>query len=307
MKKILLALALILSAGADYAYARQNITLIYSWTAGDNAANFYRALSDEANKLQSKYNFTVDYKPGAGGTVAAKATSANPRNSLWLNSSAAFIRPNLYPDDSHDMAEFRTLMPMCMVSFVVISSRYKSWHEVPKDAKLSIGMTGLGTTTHLVSLQIAKNFTNMIVVPFKSTSEALVNVLNGAVDFSIGVHSDSEQYTQTNQTKQVHWLGQTGRQSVKNTELLIKQGFSQDLANMNAPHQIFASHKMPEDRFRELRAILVQAARAQSVTAASLIDNCIPNNQLPDNQLDSWFNSQNVQWKRLTQGLQLAK
>lgn len=305
MKHLLLALTLAISIIS--AHAQENITLVYSWTAGDTAANFYRALANEANKLQNKYNFIVDYKPGAGGTVAANATLANANNALWLNSSAAFIRPNLYPNDSHDITAFRTLMPMCMVSFVAISSKYRSWNEVPKNAKLTIGMTGLGTTTHLVSIQIAKNFPNMIVIPFKSTSEALVNVLSGAIDFSIGVHSDSEQYTINTQPRQIYWLGQTGRQSIKATELLVNQGFSQDLGNMNAPHQIFAARKMSEDRFRELRGVLVEAARAQSVISASLAANCIPGSQLPDIQLDTWFSSQQNQWKRLTQGLVLAK
>jgi tripartite-type tricarboxylate transporter receptor subunit TctC len=305
MKKIFLLMALL--ANVMTTQAKETITLVYSWTAADTAANFYRALADEANSLQNKYAFVVDYKPGAGGTVAANATLANAQSALWLNSSAAFIRPNLYATDSHNMADFRSMMPMCTVSFVVLSSKYRSWREVPRSVNLSIGMTGLGTTTHLISIQVAKNFPNMVVVPFKSTSEALVNVLSGTVDFSVGVHSDSEQYTQSNQGKQVYWLGQTGQQSIKSTELLVNQGFSQDLANMNAPHQIFAARKMSEDRFRELRGILVQAARSPTVTAANLSDNCIPNSQLPDSQLDTWFNNQISQWKRLTQGLTIAK
>jgi tripartite-type tricarboxylate transporter receptor subunit TctC len=305
MKKLFVALTL--SILPFVAQANENITLLYSWTANDNAANFYRALTSEANNLQNKYNFILDFKPGAGGTVAARSTLSSAKNTLWLNSSAGFIRPNLFPNESHSMLEFRTLMPMCMVNFVVISSKYKSWKEVSRDAKISIGMTGLGTTTHLVSIQVAKNFPNMTIVPFKSTSEVLINVLNGSVDFGVGVHSDSEQYTQPGQPKLVHWLGQTGKNSIKGTELLINQGFSKELGNMSAPHQIFVARAMPEERFKEIRKILVEAASMQSVKTANLNDNCIPNNQLPDNQLDAWFSNQNTQWKRLTQDVNLAK
>jgi tripartite-type tricarboxylate transporter receptor subunit TctC len=261
----------------------------------------------EANKLQNQYTFLFDTKPGAGGTVAANYTTNNPSNTLWINSSAGFIRPNLFPTESHSMADFRSILPMCVSPFVISSARYKNWKEVPRDANLSIGMSGLGTTTHLVSLQIAKNYPNMQVVPFKSTSEALLNVLNGTVDFSVGFHGDSEQYTASGSTKQVHWLGQTGDASIKGTELLSKQGFSKNLASMSTPQQIFASRRLPDAKFTELRRILVEASRAKTVRDANAADNCVPNNQMPDAQLDDWFNSQLVQWGRLTQGVKLDK
>jgi len=304
MKKFM---AILLATLSINAVAKESITLAYSWGAGDNAANFYRALVAEANKLQNQYTFLFDTKPGAGGTVAANFTNNNPTNTLWINSSAGFIRPNLFPNDSHSMADFRSILPMCVSPFVISSVKYKNWKEVPKDAKLSIGMSGMGTTTHLVSIQIAKNYPNLNIVPFKSTSEALLGVLNGSVDFSVGFHGDSEQYTGPGSAKQVYWLGQTGRNSIKGTELLANQGFSKDLLDMSTPQQIFASRKLSEDRFASIRKVLVEASRAQSVRDANAADNCVPNNQMPDAQLDNWFNSQLVQWKRLTQGVVLDK
>jgi len=304
MKKFM---AILLATLSINAVAKENITLAYSWGPGDNAANFYRALVAEANKIQNQYTFLFDTKPGAGGTVAANFTTNNPTNTLWINSSAGFIRPNLFPTESHSMADFRSILPMCVAPFVISSIKYKNWKEVPKDAKLSIGMSGMGTTTHLVSLQIQKNYPNLNIVPFKSTSEALLNVLNGSVDFSVGFHGDSEQYTGPGSVKQVYWLGQTGRNSIKGTELLANQGFSKDLLDMSTPQQIFASRKLSQDRFDSIRKILVEAARAQSVRDANAADNCAPNNQMPDNQLDAWFNGQVVQWRRLTQGVSLDK
>jgi tripartite-type tricarboxylate transporter receptor subunit TctC len=304
MKKLL---AVVLATLAFTATAKETITLAYSWTAADNAANFYRALVEEANKLQNQYTFLFDAKPGAGGTVAANYTTNNPTTTLWINSSAGFIRPNLFPAESHSMADFRSILPMCVSPFVINSARYKNWKEVPRDARLSIGMSGLGTTTHLVSLQIAKNYPNMQVVPFKSTSEALLNVLNGTVDFSVGFHGDSEQYTRPGAVKQIHWLGQTGDNSIKGTELLSNLGFSKDLSSMSTPQQIFASRRLPDAKFNEIRRILVEASRAKSVRDANAADNCIPNNQMPDSQLNNWYNSQLVQWRRLTQGVKLDK
>jgi len=304
MKKFM---AILLATLSINAVAKENITLAYSWGPGDNAANFYRALVAEANKIQNQYTFLFEPKPGAGGTIAANFTTNNPTNTLWINSSAGFIRPNLFPAESHSMADFRSILPMCVSPFVISSVKYKSWKDVPKDANLSIGMSGMGTTTHLVSLQLKKTYPNLNIVPFKSTSEALLNVLNGSVDFSVGFHGDSEQYTGPGSVKQVYWLGQTGRASIKGTELLANQGFSKDLLDMSTPQQVFASRKLSDERFASMRKILVEASRAQSVRDANAADNCVPNNQMPDNQLDAWFNGQVVQWRRLTQGVSLDK
>lgn len=304
MKKLLLPLLMSLSFSA---LAKENITLVYSWTAGDKAANYYRALVEEANKNQNRFTFVFETKPGAGGTIAANYALTAPNNILWINSSAGFIRPNLFPQDSHDMAQFRSILPMCISPFVIASAKYKSWKDVPRDAKLSIGNSGMGTTTHLISLQIAKNYPNMIVVPFKSTSEALVGVLSGAVDFSVGFFGDSEDYRQPGSPKYVHWLGQTGRDPIKNTELLANQGFSRDLLQMSTPQQIFAAKTISEERFQDLRRILMEAAKAPSVLAGEIADTCTPNNQMPDNQLDSWFNGQLTYWKRLTNGVKIDK
>jgi tripartite-type tricarboxylate transporter receptor subunit TctC len=304
MKKFM---AILLATLSINAVAKENITLAYSWGAGDNAANFYRALVAEANKLQNQYTFLFDTRPGAGGTIAANFTTNNPTNTLWINSSAGYIRPNLFPADSHSMADFRSILPMCVSPFVIASAKYKSWKDVPADAKLSIGMSGLGTTTHLVSIQIAKNYPNMTIVPFKSTSEALLNVLNGAVDFSVGFHGDSEQYTRSDSPRQINWLGQTGRNSIKGTDLLSNQGFSRDLLDMSTPQQIFAAKTLSEDRFKSIRKVLIEAGRARSVRDANVADNCIPNNQMPDNQIDAWFDAQVNQWKRLTVDVKLDK
>jgi len=303
MKKILVTLALCVIA--NMALATERITLLYSWTAADNATNFYRAVAEEANRIQDRYNFIFDTRPGAGGTVAANQTLQTPNSVLWINSSAGFIRPNLFPNDSHNMENFRSILPMCVSPFVVASHKYGSWKDVPRDAKLSIGMSGQGTTTHLVSIQIAKNFPNMTIVPFKSTSEALLGVLSGSVDFSVGFHGDSEQYTKPGSPKIIHWLGQTGKDSIKSTQLLSTQGFSRDLAEMSTPQQIFAAKTMNETKFREIRKILVEASRAKTVRDANAADNCVPNNQMPDEQLDAWFNGQATLWRRLTQGVKL--
>lgn len=304
MKQLLSAF--LFSVFAFTAQAKETITIYYSWGAGDTAANFYRTLADESNKLQTKYTFIFDTKPGAGGTVAANYVLNNP-NAVWANSSAGFIRPNLFPNESHDMSQFKSLMPMCVSPAVIASTKYKSWKDVPKDAKLSIGISGLGGGTHLVALQVASQYPNMQIVPFKSTSDALLGTLSGNTDFAVTFVGDSEQYTKPDSTKRVYLLGTTGKESVKGIPLLKNQGFPPVLADMSTPQEMFIPRKFPEEKFLEIRKIFVEAARSNAVRDANAVDACIPTNQIPTAELDHWFNSQFVLWRRLSATVKLDK
>jgi tripartite-type tricarboxylate transporter receptor subunit TctC len=304
MKK-LLAIALA-TLTFSVAAQKETITMYYSWSPADAAANFYRTLADESNKLQNKYTFIFDAKPGAGGTVAANHVLNTP-NSIWINSSAAFIRPNLFPTESHDMTQFRSLMPMCVAPFVITSTKYKSWTDVPRDAKLNIGISGLGATTHLVALQVAAQYPNMQIVPFKSTSDALLGVLSGNTDFATSFFGDVEQYARADSAKRVYLLGTTGKESIKGVPLLKNQGFPAVVADMSTPQQIFVPRKFPEEKFQEIRKIFVEAARSKSVRDANAADTCIPNNQIPTAELDNWFNGQLVMWRRLSSTVKLDK
>jgi tripartite-type tricarboxylate transporter receptor subunit TctC len=293
IKHFILTLLIALSGSVS---AKETVTMYYSWSAADNAANFYRALASESNKLQNKYTFIFDTKPGAGGTVAANYVLNTP-NTIWVNSSAAFIRPNLFPAESHDVTQFRSLMSMCVAPFVISSTKYKSWQEVPRDAKLTIGMSGLGATSHLIALQIATQYPNMQVVPFKSVSDALMSTLAG----------HSEQFTKDTSAKRIYWLGITGKESIKGIPLLKNQGFPQIIADMSTPQQMFVPRKMSEEKFLELREIFVAAARSKAVRDANAVDYCVPNNQIPTAELDHWYNSQLVLWRRITATVKIDK
>lgn len=301
-KKLILFLSALLIAGATY--AKETITIAYSWSAADPAANFDRAIINEANKAQNKYVFLFDAKPGAGGTVAANFVSANP-NSVLATSSAFFIRPNFYPADSHDVNKFTALMPKCTVSALITSTKYKSWADVPTTQPLSIGISGLGTTTHLIAQQIVARYPNMQIVPFKSTSEALLNVLNNQVDFAVSFIGDVESWTKENATKRtVNILGTTGSQAFGKVPTLVSQGFSSELSEMSPPHQYLVSTSMPVDKAAEIREILSNAARTTSVQNAFAIDQC-RHFEIKTSNMQSWYQDQISKWKKLTIGVKV--
>jgi tripartite-type tricarboxylate transporter receptor subunit TctC len=302
MKKLILSL--LLCAVSITSMARETVTIVYSWTAADTAANFHRALAEEANRIQSKYRFVFDARPGAGGSIAANYVASNP-NTILATASAFFIRPNFFPTESHDLGAFKQLKPQCSAPALISSMKYKTWAEVPTDRPLTIGVSGMGTTTHLIATQVAKRYPQMTVVPFKSTSEALISVLGGNTDFAVNFLGDSEQYTKAGSPKRVYMLGITGDKNVAGVTPLISQGFPKSLARMNVPAQLLVPRNLADNKFAEWREILVQAGRAPSVQQAFDADHCESLNHMPTDQIQGYYHMQVVEWQRLSTGISL--
>lgn len=298
MKKLL---SLLLATFALSALARENITIYYSWSASDTAANFHRVLADEANKIQDRYNFIFDVKPGAGGSIAANYVLNQP-NAVLATASAFFIRPNFFPNESHDIAKFQELFPQCSAPAVITSKKYRTWADVPTDRPVTIGMSGMGTTTHLIAAQIAKKYPNLTIVPFKSTSEAILSVLSDSTDMAVNFMGDSAQYVETNR---LNVLGVTGPKTVGGVRPLSSQGFTKDLDVMDVPAQLLVPTLFPEAKAREIRAIFLQAGKRQAVLDSYKPDFCQSNNQMADRDIQLWYVKQTQDWRRLTQGVSL--
>jgi tripartite-type tricarboxylate transporter receptor subunit TctC len=299
-------LAIILSAFAILtAQAKEVVTINYAFSQADSMANYTRTLVNEANLIQDKYTFIFDTKPGAGGAIAAQWGRANPNNGIVMTSSAFFIRPNFYPNESYDIADFKEILPECNAPIAVSSVKYKSWKDVTKDKPITIGVSGLGVTTHLVATQLQKNYPNMTVVPFKSTTDALLSMVSGNTDFSIGFLSEPENWGKDTSKVRVTILGITGSTPIHGHTPLANQGFPKVLTNLHAPHHLIVSTRVPDDKFKEWRAILFKAAKAKSVQDSYAVDSCEPLNTIPDADIQPWFHMQNSRWKQLTYGVKI--
>ena len=301
MKKLLIFLYFFIST----AFAKETITIFYAFSPADTMANYSRSLVDEANKIQNKYTFLFDTKPGAGNAIAANHVKNTP-NSILATSSAFFIRPNFYPNESYDIEQFKELLPQCDAPIGVASLKYQAWKDIPKNQTITVGVSGLGVTTHLVALQLKSNFPNIQVVPFKSTNDAIIATVGGQIDLVVAFINDEIRWTtDANVNKRLSILGVTGKKLIQNFSPLISEGFPLILGSLNAPHHLVVPVSVPESKFKEWREILFKASKAQSVRDAYAIDYAIPLDSITDENLQHWFYEQNSQWKKLTANVRL--
>lgn len=303
MSKILATLLAALTI--TVAQARENITIYYAWGPGDSVANYHRTLAAEANKIQDKYNFLFDTKPGAGGVIASRHVLANP-DTILAHSTAFFVRPNVYPNESYDLSQFKEQYVHCMAPMAVTSSKYKTWKEVDADAKVSVGISGLGVTTHLAALQLQKKYPNMNIIPFKSTNDSMLSMVSGQTDFHIGFISEAEQWSKNNSGsgKTVNVLGITGTRQINGYPTLVSEGFPAAFAQMNVGHHLVAAGSQDDARTKEFHKIFTQAAKAQSVRDAYAVDYCAPQD-VPVKDLTKFYNFHSDYWKKLSVGVKV--
>jgi tripartite-type tricarboxylate transporter receptor subunit TctC len=294
VKKLLSALLVCLGL-ATSAFAKEQVTIVYAFGVGDNQTNYYRTLIREANAAQDKYQFLFDVKGGAGSTVAAKHVLATP-NTILATSSAHFIRPNFFPAESHRVEDYQELLPICSLPVAVSSIKYKSWDSVPKDRKLTIGVAGMGSATHLFAMELKKRYPNLEPVPYKGVSEAMTNMIGGSIDFNTSFLGDVAQWNQ------VTVLGTTGSSRHGNAPTLLEQGFSRELGDMDIPQHLVVPNNVDPAKVTEWREILFRASKLPSVRATYTIDLCKP---LEVADVKSWYQRQNTHWSKIANGVKL--
>lgn len=303
MKRILAVLAAGLLQFS--VYAKENITIFYAWSAGDSVANYHRTMAAEANKIQDKYNFVFDTKPGAGGAIAANHVLATP-NSILAHSTAFFVRPVVFPNESYDLNKYREQYVHCMAPMAITSAKHRAWSDVPADANVSVGISGLGVTTHLAAIEMQKRFKNLNIIPFKSTTDSMLSMVSGQTDFHIGFVSEAEQWSKENKdnTKRVHVLGITGNKVINGYTPLARQGFDASFADMNVGHHLLVPKSVDDEKRKEFYAIFAKAAQAPTVRAAYAVDYCEPQS-VAENALDRFFEFHTGYWKKLAAAVKL--
>lgn len=301
MSKILATLLAALTF--TVAQARENITIYYAWGPGDSVANYHRTLAAEANKIQDKYNFLFDTKPGAGGAIAARTVLGQP-DTILAHSTAFFVRPVVYPNESYDLTKFKEQYVHCMAPMAVTSTKYKSVKDVPANA--SVGISGLGVTTHLAAIELKKKYPELNIVPFKSTNDSMLSMVSGQTDMHIGFISEAEQWSKenANSDRKVTVLGITGNKVVNGYQPLVKQGFDKSFADMNVGHHMLVPTTVDTTKQKEFHEIFAKAAKTDAVRAAYAVDYCEPQAVVFDG-LAKFFSFHTEYWKKLASQVKL--
>jgi len=239
--------------------AQQHVPSIWAFNIANVQGSYYRSLLDQANKNQNKYQFFPEHKPGAGGAIGA--LYVNNQNDLVLLGTAAayFVRPYLYKETPYNFDQFKPVHVMALAPAALVT-KDKKLADILKQDKITIGTAGAGSMTHLMALKFKEQLPNkdiVVIVSYKSSTEALKDVLGGHVDLTFEYLGDAE-------AKSAKILGITGRNKIKNYPLLKDVGYTNQ-ADLVGVYLILVKKDVSDERVSELRSIFVEAEKSQLV------------------------------------------
>jgi tripartite-type tricarboxylate transporter receptor subunit TctC len=175
-----------------------------------------------AQKLTEVFDqqFLIENRAGAGGTIAGEyvARSSPDGYTLYMGSAATLcIAPALYPKLPYNpIKDFSPVSVIAATSFVLVVHVLIPARSVQefvvlakaKPAQLRFGSAGSGSATHL-SAELFKSMAKIDVVhvPYKGGSQAIVDLLGGQIDFMFDTIPNSMQHVKAGKLRA---LGVTG-------------------------------------------------------------------------------------------------
>lgn len=282
MKNIIILLATLLSS--SLVFATQTIPSVWAFNIANVQGSYYRALLEQANQNQTKYQFIPEHKPGAGGSIAAIHVNNSDRIALLGTAAAFFVRPYLYDNAGYNFDQFK---PVYLIanSPVALTTKSKDLKTILAQDKISIGTAGPGSGTHLYALKFKARHPNkeIIVVPYKSSTEALQDVLGGHIDLAYEFLGDAE-------SKGVKILGITGTKKIKNYPLLKDMGYP-DNAELVGVYHILVKKDVSDDIVRELRSIFTEAEKSSKFQELYKSDYSFKPVLKTDKDYADWYNN----------------
>jgi tripartite-type tricarboxylate transporter receptor subunit TctC len=194
--KSLVAVAIMVCAAvAHAAFPDKPIKLIIGFPAGGPLDQHARLLTDKLQGILGQ-PIIVDYKPGAGGSVAAESVAKSPADGYTLmlaNTGVMVINGALYTKLPYNtLKDFtplaRTAMqPLALlVNNSVPAKTLKEFMDYARQnpGKVNYGSAGNGGISHLVP-EIFKSATGlfMVHIPYRGSAPAFTDLIGGQVQF----------------------------------------------------------------------------------------------------------------------------
>ena len=178
------------------AYPTRPVHMIVPLTAGSAADIFARRLALPMGENWSQ-PVVVENRPGAGTTLGADmvAKAAPDGHTLLVNSAAFAVTAAIYQKLSYDpLKDFAPVSQVATAPIVVVvapSLGAKSVKDLVDLAKgqpgrINFGSSGVGSSTHFAGEQfkLAAGL-NVVHVPYKGPSEALLDTVTGRIQYSM--------------------------------------------------------------------------------------------------------------------------
>lgn len=227
------------------AYPTKPIRFILPFGAGGVADTTSRLVAEKlGDKLGQR--FVVENMPGAGGISAARAVlqAGNDGYAMALLTNGNAISVPLFKslpyDPVKDFVPVSSIGTFECLLLVNAASPYKTledWIKAAKEkpGKLNVATITAGSTQHLTA-ELFKSTAGLdfVIVPSRTTGEAVVALLRNDVDMVIDFYAALKPGIQDNKTRALAWTGPTPSPAMPEVPSAIKAVPGFEVVSWNA-------------------------------------------------------------------------
>lgn len=199
MKRILFIVLLIVSSISHAA----DLVLLSPFPPGGPTDRILRIVSQQLK--DKNINNIIEYKPGAGGIIAANFLAKSQGNVLMLPGLSLFTARQLkntevlYNINDFKLVHFVGIEPTVLV---VRKNSNINYNDI-LNKEFTAATPGLGTTSHIATLILKDKNKDVIVVPFKGENEQLLSLVGGHTAWGIVSQYGAMQYIETGTLKPI--------------------------------------------------------------------------------------------------------
>ncbi len=178
-------------------YPNTIVKIVLPFAPGGGADNTARIISEPLAKRLGQ-PVVIDYRPGAGGTIAAAYVAAAPKDGytlLFATPGQQMTNPYLMEKLPYDAVNgFAPVVELISGANVLVVNNKLPVNNVAEliayikanPGKINFASSGIGSSSHLAG-ELFKSMANLDIVhiPYKGSGAAIAEVLGGGVQMSI--------------------------------------------------------------------------------------------------------------------------
>ena len=269
------AVAQLVAPAAAQSYPTKPIRLIVAFPPGASSDLVGRMLGQKIGE-QMGQQVIPDNRPGAGGNLGLGMLSKTPPDGYTIGIATASIAvsPSLYKNLGYDpvkdlapVARLTTIPNVLLVHPSVPAKTLRQFIDLAKASpgRLNFGSGGTGTTNHLAN-ELLKHLEkiNLVHVPYKGVTQAMVAMMSGEVDEVVMPVSTALPQIKAGKVRPLAVLTEKRIPSLPNVPTGIEAG----VPNFTMPlwYGMFAAAGTPRDIVERLNRELTKALESKELT-----------------------------------------
>lgn len=171
----------------------RSVAMVVPFAAGGATDQLWRVLEPHVNQELSRYNMKLvtEYRPGAGGMIAANSVAQATRTTVAIFSTALVIAPVVNPGAVQFAPRDLVLVAYAGHSDMwLLSAKHQSLSELQTacgHGPVTYGSSGVGSATHLFGHIIGQRLRceQVTHVPYRGQAAAVPDLQAGRLDYVV--------------------------------------------------------------------------------------------------------------------------